>query len=71
METLFHRRIPYARPDDEVKQPPLLPRSPRPERIPDGSIAPIPNPTFEKPDTTSLDPITEEAAKANAGSQSE
>ncbi len=34
METLFHRRIPYARPDDEVKQPPLLPRSPRPRAHP-------------------------------------
>jgi len=50
METLFHRRIPYARPDDdEEKQPPPRPREPRPERIPDGSIAPIPNPTFEAP----------------------
>jgi len=50
MESLFHRRIPYARPDDdEEKQPPPRPREPRPERIPDGSIAPIPNPTFEAP----------------------
>ena len=27
-----------------------LPRAPRPERIPDGSVAPLPNPTFEKPE---------------------
>ena len=51
METLFHRRIPYARPNDEPKQP-EPPRKPRPERIPDGSIAPLPNPTFEKPEPT-------------------
>ena len=48
METLFHRRIPYVRPDDGPAQPPPA-RRPRPERIPDGSVAPIPNPTFEKP----------------------
>ena len=49
METLFHRRIPYVRPDDEPQQPPE-PRQPRPERIPDGSVAPLPNPTFERPE---------------------
>jgi hypothetical protein len=42
METLFHRRVPYVRSDDEPKQPPA-----RPERIPDGSVAPLPNPTFD------------------------
>lgn len=49
MDTLFHRRIPYVRPDDEPVQPPGPPR-PRPERIPDGSVATIPNPTFETPE---------------------
>jgi hypothetical protein len=64
METLFHRRIPYIRHnDEEEQQPPMLPRRPRPERIPDGSVAPIPNPTFEKPEPV-LDPITEDAARA-------
>ena len=50
METLFHRRIPFVQPaaDDEPRRPPA-PRQPRPERIPDGSVAAIPNPTFEKP----------------------
>jgi 3D (Asp-Asp-Asp) domain-containing protein len=47
METLFHRRIPYARHDDEPKKVPEATRRPRPERIPDGSVAPLPNPTFE------------------------
>jgi hypothetical protein len=47
METLFHRRVPYVRSDDEPKQVPEA-REPRPERIPDGSVAPIPNPTFQK-----------------------
>jgi hypothetical protein len=52
METLFHRRIPYVQPDEgEERQPPLRPRPPRPERIPDGSIAPLPSRTFEmRPD---------------------
>ena len=48
MDTLFHRRIPYVRPDDEPTEPPPV-RRPRPERIPDGSVAPLPNPTFERP----------------------
>jgi hypothetical protein len=69
METLFHRRIPYIRPNDEEPEAPILPRPPRPERIPDGSIAPIPNPTFEKPEPV-VDPITEDAATAaKEGSQ--
>ena len=55
METLFHRRIPYARADDEPKQPPPAAR-PRPERIPDGSVAALPNPTFETPDEPAADP---------------
>ena len=64
METLFTTR-PLRQARRRGKQPPLLPRTPRPERIPDGSIAPIPNPTFEKPDAEpALDPITEEAAEA-------
>ena len=46
METLFHRRIPYVRPDDEPRQPPPSP-GPRPERVPDGGVAPLPNPTFD------------------------
>jgi 3D (Asp-Asp-Asp) domain-containing protein len=59
METLFHRRIPYVRPDDEPIQP-APPVKPRPERIPDGSVAPLPNPTFEKPveQSPSLEPPT-------------
>ena len=64
METLFHRRIPYIRHnDEEEQQTPMLPRRPRPERIPDGSVTAIPNPTFEKPESV-VDPITEDAAKA-------
>jgi 3D (Asp-Asp-Asp) domain-containing protein len=47
MDSLFNRRIPYVRPDDEPTQPPPAPPKPRPERIPDGSVAPLPNPTFE------------------------
>ena len=62
METLFHRRVPYVRPDDEPQQPPPAApfdnaqgvpsdsrgtKTPRPERIPDGSVAPLPNPTFD------------------------
>lgn len=63
METLFHRRIPYVKPDDEPRQPQPAPnadqrgasedgerKTPRPQRIPDGSIAPLPNPTFERPE---------------------
>jgi 3D (Asp-Asp-Asp) domain-containing protein len=49
METLFHRRIPYVKPDDKPQRPPPSAK-PRPERIPDGSVATLPNPTFEKPD---------------------
>jgi 3D (Asp-Asp-Asp) domain-containing protein len=45
METLFHRRIPFVQPDDEP-QPPEPPKA-RPARIPDGSVTPIPNPTFD------------------------
>jgi 3D (Asp-Asp-Asp) domain-containing protein len=52
METLFHRRIPYVRSDDEPKQE-SPPQNHRPERIPDGRVAPIPNPTFEKPESAS------------------
>ena len=50
METLFHRRIPFVKPptEDEPRQPAAA-RQPRPERIPTGSVAPIPNPTFESP----------------------
>jgi 3D (Asp-Asp-Asp) domain-containing protein len=48
MDTLFHRRIPFVRADDEPQQPPA-PRPRRPARIPDGSVAPIPSPTFERP----------------------
>jgi len=54
METLFHRRVPYVRPDDEPKQP-EAPRQPRPQRIPNGSVAPLPNPTFEKPASTEVE----------------
>jgi hypothetical protein len=54
METLFHRRIPYARQDDEPRQP-QPPPTRRPERIPDGSVASLPNPTFEKPAPTAPD----------------
>jgi hypothetical protein len=49
IESLFHRRIPYVRPDDEPKREREEPREPRPKRIPDGTVAPLPNPTFEKP----------------------
>jgi 3D (Asp-Asp-Asp) domain-containing protein len=59
METLFHRRIPYVRPDDEPTQPPA-PREPRPERIPDGSVAPIPNPTFEPTVPPASAPLSDE-----------
>jgi 3D (Asp-Asp-Asp) domain-containing protein len=52
METLFHRRIPYVRPDGKAGQAPEPPK-PRPERIPDGSVAPLPNPTFEVPELIS------------------
>jgi 3D (Asp-Asp-Asp) domain-containing protein len=48
METLFHRRIPFVQPNDEPEQP-APPRPRRPARIPDGSVASIPNPTFERP----------------------
>jgi 3D (Asp-Asp-Asp) domain-containing protein len=54
MKTLFYRRIPYVRPDDGSTRAPE-PREPRPKRIPDGSIAPLPNPTFEKPPSTELE----------------
>ena len=47
MDTLFHPRVPSPKRDDEPKEA-TAPRTARPERIPDGSIAPIPNPTFEK-----------------------
>jgi 3D (Asp-Asp-Asp) domain-containing protein len=49
METLFHRRIPYVRPDEGEEQPPPAKPERRPERIPDGSVAPIPSRTFEVP----------------------
>jgi hypothetical protein len=52
METLFHRRIPYVRPDEEDGQAPAPPK-PRPERIPEGSVAPLPKPTFEVPEIIS------------------
>jgi 3D (Asp-Asp-Asp) domain-containing protein len=42
IETLFHRRIPYVRPEAEPEEPP------RP-RVPERSVTPLPNPTFEKP----------------------
>lgn len=48
METLFHRRVPYVKPDEEQAPPAEAARPPRPERIPDGSVATIPNPTFER-----------------------
>ena len=49
MDALFHRRIPYVQPDDEPPQEPAARREARPKRIPDGAVAPLPNPTFEKP----------------------
>ena len=65
METLFHGRIPFARPNDEPQQPPA-PRPRRPARIPDGGVAPIPNPTFERPpEEEALEaPATTEAPQA-------
>lgn len=45
METLFHRRTP----EGNNEQPPAgPPRRPRPPRVPEQSVTPIPNPTFEK-----------------------
>jgi 3D (Asp-Asp-Asp) domain-containing protein len=63
METLFHRRIPYVRPDDDAAEPPAPARS-RPKRIPDGSVAPIPNPTFETPPPAGEDETTPAVAPA-------
>ena len=56
MDTLLRGRGPSGRSatEDEPKQPPPS-RQPRPERIPDGSVAPIPNPTFEKPASAPVD----------------
>jgi 3D (Asp-Asp-Asp) domain-containing protein len=45
IETLFHRRTP----EGNNEQPPARPpRKPRPPRVPERSVTPIPNPTFEK-----------------------
>jgi 3D (Asp-Asp-Asp) domain-containing protein len=44
IETLFHRRTPGDEP-----RPTERPRTPRPLRVPERSVTPIPNPTFEKP----------------------
>ena len=46
IETLFHRRTPEGEAGPPPQQPP---RRPRPPRVPDGTVAPIPTPTFEKP----------------------
>ena len=58
MDTLLRARIPFGKqPADDEPKAPAPPPPPRPERIPDGSVAPIPNPTFEKPAST--DPVEE------------
>ncbi len=49
METLFHRRIPVREAGRRAEAACAATGRPRPERIPDGSVAPLPNPTFEKP----------------------
>ena len=46
IETLFHRRTPEGNDGPPPEQPP---RRPRPPRVPDSGVPPIPNPTFEKP----------------------
>jgi 3D (Asp-Asp-Asp) domain-containing protein len=56
MDTLLRGGTPFGRPpaEDESKQP--VPAAlPRPKRIPDGRVAPIPNPTFEKPASAAPD----------------
>lgn len=57
MDSLFNRRIPHVRPDDEPQQEPAARREPRPKRIPDGAVAPLPNPTFEKPQEEPSSPL--------------
>jgi 3D (Asp-Asp-Asp) domain-containing protein len=47
IETLFHRRTPGD--IDEDSRPSQPPRRPRPPQIPQQTVAPLPNPTFEKP----------------------
>jgi 3D (Asp-Asp-Asp) domain-containing protein len=45
IETLFHRRTPEGNNDEPPAGPP---RKPRPQRLSERSVTPIPNPTFEK-----------------------
>ena len=47
IETLFHRRLPGD--TDEDARPSQPPPRPRPPRVPEQSVAPLPNPTFETP----------------------
>ena len=47
IETLFHRRTPGD--IDEDARPSQPPRRPRPPQVPEQTVAPLPNPTFEKP----------------------
>jgi 3D (Asp-Asp-Asp) domain-containing protein len=47
IETLFHRRTPGD--IDEENRPSQPPRRMRPPQLPEHSVAPLPNPTFEKP----------------------
>jgi 3D (Asp-Asp-Asp) domain-containing protein len=48
IETLFPRRTPEG---NNAEPPPGPPRKPRPARVPERSVSPIPTPTFEKPDS--------------------
>jgi hypothetical protein len=45
IETLFHRRTPEGNNEEPPNGPP---RKPRPPRLSEQSVTPIPNPTFEK-----------------------
>ena len=47
IETLFHRRTPGD--VDEENRPSQPPKLPKPPQAPSGSVAPLPNPTSEKP----------------------
>jgi 3D (Asp-Asp-Asp) domain-containing protein len=45
IETLFHRRTPEGNNEEPPNGPP---RRPRPPRVPEQSVTPIPSPTFDK-----------------------
>jgi hypothetical protein len=54
IETLFHRRTPGD--IDEDNRPSQPPRHPRPPQVPDQTVAPLPNPTFERPSDSPAQP---------------